>query len=212
LQLDGADGLKVWAASELKLQCGAARLREELIQLIARLGNFSLLRTDGAGDVCQTIGCGFPGFAVGVIGVNLSGSGRGSGASGWGLRGWVGNSLRIQGAGGRDLITRFDTSGGRRDGRFRSGRREHGFGRAGFVPLLHLIHAFFHIGELLLNLLEAVGFSGRAALTGIGEKFVADEGDTDDGDRENYQAEGARLLRRRLFGRCDECLPVKIDA
>ena len=77
------------------------------------------------------------------------------------------------------------------------GRKREGFGRAGLVPLLHLIHAFFHIGELLLNLLQAVGFSGCAALAGIGEKFVADEDDTDDGDRNNYQTEGARLLRRR---------------
>src|SRR5271156_4294645 len=79
------------------------------------------------------------------------------------------------------------------------------------MPLLHLVHAFFHIRELLLNLLEAVGFSGRAALPGIGEKFVADEGDADDSDRENYQTQGARLLRRRLFGRGDEYLPVKIN-
>jgi len=75
-----------------------------------------------------------------------------------------------------------------------------------------LVHAFFYIRELLLNLLEAVGFSGRAAVTGIGEKFVTDEGNANHSDRQNYQAEGARLLRRRLFGRCDEYLPVKIDA
>jgi len=55
--------------------------------LIARLGNFSLLRTDGTGDIGQTIGSGLPGFAVGVIGIDRSGGGNR--ASRRRLRGWL---------------------------------------------------------------------------------------------------------------------------
>jgi hypothetical protein len=81
------------------------------------------------------------------------------------------------------------------------------------MPFLELVNPFFHVRQLLLNLLKAVGFGGCAVQTGVGQQLVTDESDPGYRDGENHDAHDSRgLFRGGLISRRYEYLPVEINA